>query len=159
MMTIGDLIDGKGYDLTIGDLLDGKGYGPDAHGCCLYVVRDGGAIFYVGRSEHVIERLRGHLAISDAWPYRTDSPSPLGRFVNANMPDARKWGIELYSLSDLGIEHGNVARIEAVLVGELRPCLNSTHNPNPSPMPVKYRQYDDDGAGAIRATLAAFGEA
>lgn len=44
--------------------------------------------------------------------------------------------------------------VEEILIRELRPCLNITHNANGRELPQKYRE--DTGTGAIRAVEAVF---
>jgi hypothetical protein len=83
---------------TIGNLLDGQLDGhEDTLGCVIYVVRDGDLVLYVGKAAGVIGRLWSHLGES-TWGWT--GISRLGRLIQANLPAARYWQIELMTGED-----------------------------------------------------------
>lgn len=116
----------------------------------LYVVREGETVFYVGKSKRsVYTRLLEHIGIG-----RHGSITPLGRLILDNLPTSKTWHIDLTTLEETGEQYLGWA--EEILIRKLRPCLNAASNPNPSPLPEKYRS--DRGAAASRAMRKAFGE-
>jgi len=87
---------------TIGALLDGTLADLDTTDHHLYVVRDGDVVFYVGKSQDVIDRLRSHVG-KGTWGHMSGRSS-LGRLIEDNLPGARHWQIELLTPSECGVE-------------------------------------------------------
>lgn len=83
---------------TIGELLDGQldGY-ESVNECIVYVVRDGDVVLYVGKAVRVIERLWSHLGTGS---YGWTGISQLGVLIQANLPMARRWSLELMTGED-----------------------------------------------------------
>jgi len=88
---------------TIGELLDGKLNDLDTGDHYLYLVRDGGVVFYVGRSQYVPDRLLAHMG-KGPWGWRGTSASTLGQTVEQNLPESLAWQIELFTPGECGVE-------------------------------------------------------
>ena len=129
--------------ITVGDLLDDKT--DELENYCIYVVRDGETVFYVGESARgVVNRLLDHLGLG----LMAVLPSVLGETVFCNLPQARAWRIDLYTLEDCtpfvneqfpAYKRWGIKEAEQALIAKLRPCLNTAHNPTPSALPECYK--------------------
>lgn len=129
----------KAFSVTLKDALAGTYSEPPPYS--LYVVRDGETVFYVGQTTDAIEtRLQRHAL------------SSLGQFITANAPESDGWQVELVDHRDCApaVRAGlwptlpDGARLdpdiaEIALIRVLRPCLNSTYNTNPRPLPERYQ--------------------
>ena len=118
----------------VDDLLDGKLDNVDTEEHYIYIVRDDRVTFYIGQSRDPINRLQEHLGEG-----YFGSPSRLGQLIRICLPESRTWQIELLTPGDCGesgiwLEHV-IDKAERNLIKRLRPCLNDTHNPNPTPLP------------------------
>jgi len=106
--------------------------GPESY--CIYVIRDGAIVFYVGKSVNIITRLWQHVAGELGYMLYSMRASELGRFIAANMPDSRKWQIDLLTLDDcrhytvFNVSAGRMDTAEIELITLLRPCLNRIFN-------------------------------
>lgn len=138
---------------TVDDLLDGTldEMGMESLGHNIYIVRDGDTVFYVGQSGDPIDRLLTHLGRGTrSW---CAGPSSLGQLIVSNLPESGGWQIELMILGDCepyintvwpwmkrfsirGDDWEGLA--EKAMIRTLHPCLNTTHNENPIPLPKHY---------------------
>jgi hypothetical protein len=130
----------------------------------LYIVQDGDSVFYVGKSQDILDRLVAHMGCHA----RFSGPSRLGRFILDNAPDSGDWTITALTVDEVAAiaktqfsEHSyRVDQAEQVLIAGLRPALNRALTVNGcQAIPEKYKKgWDDEGAGAMRAVRAAMGE-
>jgi hypothetical protein len=115
--------------------------------CSIYVVRDGDTVFYVGKSDSgVLERLGVHLGE----PFRgRTSKSDLGLLIEANLPESKRWIVELYTADECrwAIPQADTfvfipsGIAESCLIRRLRPCLNVAGNYfRAAPLPAKYKR-------------------
>lgn len=101
----------------------------------LYLFRDDAVVFYVGQS---------HLAFARVWQHLLDGfkgRSLVGRFVWSNWPTSMRFTLELLSSQSAqfhAIGH-DVTAVEQGLIAQWSPCLNVTHNRQPTPIPPAYR--------------------
>jgi site-specific recombinase XerD len=105
---------------------------------CLYVVRDGLSVIYVGKAERqsTHERLLQHLAdeVASDFHGRAGGPSELGKYIRANAPQSNHWQIDLLSLSDCQQSPQSsgrpvsVAQAEMLLIQQHSPLLNRIYN-------------------------------
>jgi hypothetical protein len=146
--------------ITITDLLNGFTEDPDAQDLhSLYLIRDGDVVFYVGKSENVIDRLLGHLGLGN-WGWAGGSDS-LVRLIEANLPQSLNWQIELLTVEDCkpyitdGLQlrdpssakgitlffiwERNIKLCEQCLIAHYHPCLNIIYNQHATPLPERYR--------------------
>lgn len=112
-------------------------------GHLIYVVRDEALIFYVGQSRRdVITRFWEHMQM----------PSHLGQLIELNKPDSLGWAVDFYELADCAKfvqqktlfalqawQHFDMDMAEQALIQALRPVLNKDFNPQPTPLPTKYK--------------------
>ena len=168
--TVGDLLDGTLWDIRrdhIGEMPDlADTFAVDdwqARHPKVYVVRDGDVVFYVGQSDDPVDRLLAHAGLG-AWGHLTGTSS-LGRTIEDNLPSARGWTIELWTVQEckeaLVDETTESQRWDKDLAEEemilrQRPYLNAIHNRGGYSLPERYRK--NTGVGAARAVLAAFGD-
>ncbi len=143
--------------LTIQQTLDGQGDEAD-HPYRIYLIHDGAVYLYVGKSYDPYERLQEHLGNGTWGALQT---SEIGRLILRHRPESLAWRMVLYSLADCeqmmrqwGIatewcrEHPSDALIaktlmdeaERLLIAVCRPCLSIMSNPNPTPLPERYRR-------------------
>lgn len=100
----------------------------------LYLFRDEGMVFYVGRSQTAFTRVWTH--IYDGFKGR----SLVGRFVLMNWPRALHFTIELRCSRDAqfaALGH-HVEAAEAALIEAYAPCFNEMLNRTPTPLPADY---------------------
>jgi hypothetical protein len=90
--------------------------------------------FYVGQSQ---------LAFARVWDHLTNGfkgHSMMGRFVWSNWPSSMKFTIELLSSQSEQFDTvgNNLNAAEQLLIHNLAPCLNGSHNRQPTPLPEPY---------------------
>ena len=168
--TVGNLLDGTLWDIRcdhIGEMPDDLSDDSvvddwQARQPKVYVVRDGDVVFYVGQSDGPVERLEAH-AGQGTWGFT--GPSSLGRTIKDNLPSARAWTIELWTVQEckeaLADESTRTWRwdkdlAEVKMIQRRRPYLNAIYNQGGYSLPERYHK--NTGEGAIRAVLAAFGD-
>lgn len=154
--TVGDLLDYTLWDIA---QKHAQSHWPD-----IYVVRDNDVVFYVGQSDNPMERLLGHVGLG-SWGW--SGYSDLGRTIDDNLPEARSWTIELWTVQEckdaLADETTSCCRwdkddAEQAMIRDRRPYLNHAYNETRRQLPDRYRKPQDrNGAGAMRATRAVFG--
>lgn len=138
--------------ITINDILQGdwNTLDPTNEPLCIYVIREGDTIFYVGRSYDPLNRLRAHLGK----PLHSDGT--FYPFYRQWHEKSYAWQIDLYSLAEcektvmeyrpISLEryrdahwHDDmVIRAESAMILRWKPCLNDKNNPNASHLPSKY---------------------
>lgn len=121
--------------IRVGEVIAGEEEDLDG---CIYVVRDGETVFYVGKTRDTIgNRVRRHM----------DGLGRLGTLIIENLPGSGRWQIECMTLEDCepfvrqqfpvlkswGADYAEVAVIRA-----LNPCLNVAYNEDPSGLPARY---------------------
>ena len=148
------------WQLTVGDLLDENIESICNNPCTLYVVTDNlsDLTFYVGKStRQVLVRLYEHLGRGQNWVGGFPGyPDHLGRFILRRLPWARDWLIWLLTLEDvMPIPEKKlpydwrVDNAERLLIGKLRPCLNTVNAHYDIDVPMHYldpAQYEVRGA-------------
>ena len=125
--------------------------------CTLYMVRDGETVFYIGKSGSPINRILQHMGLADHFA----ATSPIGRCILANAPESDEWLFEMYTVDDcapffvgsaIKLPPANVRHPEFVDIAEMqmikywRPCLNIICNRDASPIPAKYRDWQNCGS-------------
>ncbi len=100
----------------------------------LYLLRDETTVFYVGQSGIAFNRVWDHFYGG------FKGRSILGRFIVCNWPISMRFTVELMSsrASRFDSVQNDLDLSEQALISQYAPCLNTTFNPNPSPIPVKY---------------------
>ncbi len=140
-VTVGDLLDGKFFDIVTGEIA-GKDFStwvdefnrrrqrqPE-----IYVVRDGDVVFYVGQSRQVETRLEAHVGRGE---FGYSGPSQLGHAILVNLPEARAWTIELWTVEECG--ETTVDQAEQSLIDKYTPHFNiKGKRKRSSPMPARY---------------------
>jgi hypothetical protein len=116
---------------------------------CIYVVREGECIFYVGQSTDIVNRLFEHFEHTGR-----GSSSRLGSFYDEHKDKSDSWQIDLYTLDDcepyivqytsmsLNVYRNgsqmSIDKAEKTMMRHFHPCLNKRNNPDPSQLPDKY---------------------
>jgi hypothetical protein len=100
----------------------------------IYTLRDKDLVLYVGRSDNSRSRLLDH--IGDI--YERANITNVGWLVRDNLPASLGWMIDLYTAGNWGCLDAPMAENRAIK--ELRPCLNVAMNPDPQPLPSRYRR-------------------
>lgn len=108
---------------------------------CIYVVREGSKVYYVGKAERqtIVERLLEHIAANPSHEFYSQSsgPSDLGLMLAAHTPQSRAWAVDMLTLADClvfaepGTQRLTVTQAEAMLIRHYRPVLNQTNNLHP----------------------------
>lgn len=122
--------------ITVGEFIDKEEWGDTTGAHCIYVVRDGDTVFYVGQSASIIQRLWGHMGneIHGGWASFGHRASDLGRLIRANLPQSRDWIIDLLTLKEckdytvFNVPALTVDMAEVALINILHPCLNRYMN-------------------------------
>ncbi len=105
---------------------------------CVYVVRDGNAVLYVGKVESCCIRKRFEMHLGLSGP--THTPSKIGTLIHKNAPDSDQWQIEIYTVEDCNeflAAHGATHRVrkvntaERALIHYFHPSVNIQSNPSP----------------------------
>lgn len=126
---------------TIADILNQKIDSTLGH--LIYLIRDGQLVFYIGQSKRdVITRFQEHM----------QKPSRLGKLIEINKPLSLAWSVDFYTLADCrpfiqqktlfpmqNWEHFDMDIAESAMIRMLKPIVNRDFNPNPTPLPSKYR--------------------
>jgi len=130
--------------VTLGDVLGDLDNPPDA---CIYLIRDGDTVFYVGKSTRgVVNRILAHCGLSTRGSLRDN----LGEFIFCNRPDSLTWQADLFTFEDckpiIAEVFPNQKRIdidwaELALITRYRPCLNRAGNTDPNLLPARYKHY------------------
>jgi len=95
--------------------------------CCIYVLYAGDTPLYVGKTAlSAGVRLLDHVRSSDL----------VGQYYDANRPDSDNWQVAFVPMEERAL-----LTVEKRMIGELRPCFNSAHNPNPRPLPAGVREF------------------
>ena len=144
----------------------------DVYDCRLYIVQDGDATFYVGKSQDIPNRIMSHMGERNP-PYGQDVQcSDLGTFMIDNAPASRNWTVRMLTVGAVGDALGDalgvgfsehphsVDQAERALIAMLRPALNRALTINGcQAIPKSYKnRWDDNGEGAMRAARTALGE-
>jgi len=100
----------------------------------LYLVRDDETVFYVGQSFVAFHRVWEHFYGG------FKGRSLLGRFIICNWPTSMRFSVELLNSrsSRFDLVQNDLDLSEQLLIREHAPCLNTTFNPNPTPIPDQY---------------------
>jgi hypothetical protein len=103
-------------------------------GLDLYLFRDEEIVFYVGQSYRAFDRIWNHL--KNGYKARSD----IGRFILCNWPRSMDYEIELLCSQTSEFDDGNhnLVLAEEKLIKQFKPCLNTSVNPAPIPLPAKY---------------------
>lgn len=142
--------------LTVRELICAGGSEiPEGEGYCLYLVRDGELVLYVGKSADVSGRLIRHVTGDGLTACHVDPErfhgyptSDLGRLIRDHARESFGWSVDLFTGEDCAElvkrhfpEAAGYDRYDAerALIREHRPALNVTHNADPRPLPEKYR--------------------
>lgn len=100
----------------------------------LYLLRDETSVFYVGQSQVAFHRIWDHFYGG------FKGRSVLGRFIICNWPVSMRFTVEMMSSRAsrfTGVDN-DLNRCEQLLIKQHSPCLNTTFNPNPAPIPGQY---------------------
>jgi hypothetical protein len=121
----------------------------------LYLIRDKKTVFYVGQAKNTYNRFLSHMGLDGR-----SGKSHVGEFIIWNAPASGMWLFMQYTLEEcrevvqqyrstlpelsrLFYEntggHYGVDEAEEALIKLHRPCLNTAANPDPLPIPRKYR--------------------
>ena len=100
----------------------------------LYLLRDEQTTFYVGQSLSAFARVWDHFYAG------FKARSVMGRFIVVNWPVSMRFTLEMMDARDARFAHvgHDLDLAEQALISQHRPCLNTTHNPYPSPLPAGY---------------------
>src|SRR5260370_10907538 len=124
----------------------------------LYLVRDQEVILYISQALNPVERLESHIGLR--W---RRSKSPFGELFERNRPGSLEWKVELYRLADCADllaqcimpelpsytlelyyyperQAGSITWAQQALIRHYQPCLNDRSNPNPTPLPERYKR-------------------
>jgi hypothetical protein len=138
---------------TIADIFEEKVDSTLGH--IIYLVRDETLVFYIGQSKRdVITRFQEHM----------QKPSRLGKIIKLNSPDSHQWSIDFYTMEDCrpfvqqkslftmqAWEQFDMTMAESAMIQALKPVINQDFNPNPTPLPNRYRGHAviDGGETAV----------
>ncbi len=130
----------------------------------IYIVHEDDVIFYVGMALLPMNRMIEH-----CYGGRGKGPSHLGNFIRSFAEEANNWQVDLLTLEDCkpyvdqygtfsegdefwlkalpdqnGLRDGYwlteaMRAAEGALIQHYHPCLNIAGNPNPMPLPERYR--------------------
>lgn len=105
---------------------------------CLYRIRAGATVLYVGKAERqsVLERLRQHLALDGDGDFfsQVAGPSAPGHYIHMYAPASESWQVDLLTLADVqawaapGGRALSLAQAERRLSQRDAPLLNRTNN-------------------------------
>ena len=100
----------------------------------LYLLRDEQTVFYAGQSVSAFTRVWDHFYAG------FKARSVMGRFIVCNWPVSMRFTLEMYDARDpLFAPAGHdLDQAEQWLIRHHQPCLNTTHNPTPNPLPSQY---------------------
>jgi hypothetical protein len=123
--------------------------GEQAEDYRLYLIHDGETVFYVGQSQNPYNRFLAHMGLAGR-----NAPSEVGTFIRENAPASGDWTFEQYTLEDCSqvIEAcRNVDDAEEALIKLYRPYFNAAANPDPVPLPARYKSSYRDFREATNA--------
>ena len=132
---------------TIGAIIAGE-VPYDEPSAFIYLFRDGGTIFYIGKSVDVYSRIEEHLGMQGRGYLR--GGAKMEYIVNTNRPESLAWEVYLYTIVDCEVITGcqynreSYGRDFAMEMAELdmialhHPCLNTANNPHGTPLPARY---------------------
>jgi hypothetical protein len=129
--------------LSLGEVLNGWNGNPgDSR---IYMVWDGNLVFYVGKLERsIVDHILEHCALEDS----NKTPDRLGQLFLNNAPSSNGWLVDLLTLEDCEqiikevtpmYKRLDSAQALFCLIIYYRPCLNEKDNPNPIPLPERYK--------------------
>ena len=100
----------------------------------LYLLRDEETVFYVGQSLSAFARVWDHFYAG------FKARSVMGRFIVCNWPVSMRFTLQMYDARDplFAAQAHDLDLAEQALIQRHQPCLNTTHNPNPTPLPPHY---------------------
>jgi hypothetical protein len=130
--------------LSLGEVLNGWNGNPgDSR---IYMVRDGNLVFYVGKLKRsIVDHILDHCGLADSGR----SPDRLGQLILENAPSSNGWQVDLLTLEDCEpiirevtpmYKRVDSAQALFCLITYYRPCLNEKDNPNPTPLPERYKR-------------------
>jgi len=129
---------------SLGEIL--QGWDGDPSDARIYMIRDDKFVFYVGVLERtILDYVLEHCGLVDNGP-PADS---LGKLILDNAPISNGWVVDLLSLEDCEpiikevtplYKRVNAARALLCLTTYYRPCLVEKDNPNPVPLPERYKK-------------------
>ena len=122
------------FQMTIGEILaNGPNWFKDEEPH-VYIVCDGDIVFYVGRSDSIVNRILAHLS-----DMPTGGPdSILGQFIEANFPNSESWQVEVWTLEDCRplvtqifptLQRWGIDIAEQAVIRYFCPFFNRTGNP------------------------------
>lgn len=140
--------------LTVKDILEGNWdeLDPNNDPFYIYVVRDDNTVLYIGQSVNPFERMLEHFG--ESWRL---SGTGLSTFYKQHQDKSDSWNIDFYTLEDCepyviqytsmsmnvyrsgSHVHASMNKAEKAMIWHFHPCLNTEINPDPSPLPEKYR--------------------
>jgi hypothetical protein len=129
--------------LFLGEVLNGWNGNPgDSR---IYMVRDGNLEFYLGKLERsIVDLILEHCGLEDS----SRAPDRLGQLILDNEPLSNGWLVDLLDLNDCEPIIKEVtpmykwldsAQALFCLITYYGPCLNEKDNPNPIPLPERYK--------------------
>ncbi len=122
----------------------------------LYIIREDETVFYIGQAGNTYNRLLYHLG----WLGQSGA-THVGQFILDQAPQSDTWLFEQYTVEECAPfvlayqatfpediqafyraypAKPNVNDAEEALIKLHRPCLNTAMNPQPPPLPEKYRK-------------------
>ena len=117
--------------VTIADILSEKAYDCELPDHCIYRVRDGDLVLYVGKTKvGITERILGHMGQGPS----TWLTSQLGSVILDNLPESRAWQVDMLTLDDCWeltkkhVPYFDIDDAEQALIWENGPCLNYINN-------------------------------
>jgi hypothetical protein len=142
---------------------------------CLYLIRDGSTVLYIGHSKtDIMKSIGGYVGLTSLY-----ENSAIGRLIRANRPIAYQWVIELFTLDDVmhfllvgegaaemtlyefGRLHPEITYdrnfLEQRLIRDFHPCLNIAYNPTPTRLPSHYHLPHNDIPEGILCSLRVLG--
>ena len=130
--------------ISIGEIL--VGWEGNPAGARIYLIRDDKIVFYIGLLQWpILDHLREHCWLGEGgWP-----ADKVGKVILDNAPSSNGWTVDLLSLEDCDpiikevqplIKRIDAARALYCLTLYYRPVLNEKDNPNPTPLPERYKK-------------------
>jgi hypothetical protein len=130
--------------ISIGQVL--QGWAGDTGGARIYLIVDDKLVFYAGvLKRSILDHLLEHCGLAD----NGQPADRLGRVILDNAPSSNGWGVDLLSLEDCEPIVREVTplcrRLDAAwalfcLTIYYRPCLVDKDNPEPTPLPERYKR-------------------
>jgi len=130
--------------ISVGEIL--QGWDDNTFDDRIYLVRDANLVFYVGVLESsILDHLLDHCGLVDNGP----PAGRLGKLILDNASSSNGWVVDLLSLEDCELIIREVTpmtkRVDAAqalfcLATYYGPCLVEKDNPNPVPLPERYKK-------------------